>query len=258
MEVITSRNNSGVKDYVKLTTSKKYRDEQDVFTIESLKLVCEAANSDIVIKKVFVTQTCFDENYDALQKLFEKCNNTYIIEEHVKEKMANTNNSQGIFAICEKFTVSDKLPTSGKYILLCGLQDSGNVGTIIRTAAALSVDGVIVSDDNCDFYSQKVVRASMGAIFQIAMYNATDAASVIKELNPIFSTYCAVLSENSVSLDEVKFDANSIVVVGNEGNGLPEKVVDECKEKIIIPMSDKTESLNAAIATAILIWEMSK
>ncbi len=142
--------------------------------------------------------------------------------------------------------------------MLCSLQDSGNVGTIIRTAVGLSLNGVIITNDTCDMHSQKVIRASMGAIFKIPVYSISDEIKAITKLNEDFNTYCAVLSENSQDVRKVIFSENSVVAIGNEGNGLSEKVIEKCAQKINIPMNENVESLNAAMAAGILIWEMSK
>lgn len=267
MEIITSNTNSNIKEYVKLRDSKSFRNKNKLFVVESVKLLREAIDSGIFIKKAFVASPSNDKNYEALQSLFEKnkdnTKNTklYQITKDIEKKMTITGNSKGVFAVCQKLDKSyelDKINIQGKYAFLSHLQDTGNVGTIIRTALALGLDGIIVSNDTCDLYSLKVLRASMGSVFKINCYESQNPKEDLKRLSKKFRTYATVLDNNATDILSTQFQKNSIIVIGNEGNGLDIDEVNACSDKITISMKGDSDSLNASIASAIFMWEMMK
>lgn len=262
MEQITSRENRAVKEYKKLAGSKSKREAEGRFVIESVKLVAEAVNSGVEIEKVFVTQLSLEKNYEALQKLFEQKGPAfYQISREIEEKLTQTANAQGIFAVCKKLDKHwdiGKIKEDGKYIFLSRLQDTGNVGTIIRTAEAMGLDGVILSRDTCDVTGIKVLRASMGSAFRVNLFFCEDDAAALRRLGERFETYAAVLDPEAESLPQVRFPKNSILVIGNEGNGLSEQVADACRHKVMIPMKGNVESFNASMAAGIFMWEMMK
>lgn len=263
MERITSRENKLVKEYGKLLNSKSYRDKTGRFVVESRKLVEEAYQSGVKLEKVFVTQSGFEKSQAALQKLFEEEKGTFFYEitEDLEKKLTQTGNAQGIFAVCKKLDKPMNLNTiknGAKYIFLSELQDTGNVGTIIRTADALGLDGVILGKNTCDVFSLKVLRSSMGSVFHIDLYQSEDPVEDLRRLSQSFETYAAVLDEQAKSLEEISFEKGSIAVIGNEGNGLSKEVIDACSQKVFIPMKGRAESFNAGVAAGILIWEMAK
>lgn len=267
METITSNTNANIKEYVKLRDSKSFRNKNNLFVVESVKLLNEAIDSGIIIKKAFVTSLSKEKNYEILQSLFEKSKkNTekaklYEITQDIEKKLTITGNSQGVFAVCEKLDKNDVWDTiniQGKYVFLSHLQDTGNVGTIIRTALALGLNGIIVSKDTCDLYSLKVLRASMGSVFRINWYESENIVEDLRQLSKHFKTYAAVLDDTATDLLDVNFSKNSIIVIGNEGNGLDVEEVSACTNKITISMKGNAESLNAGIASSILMWEMMK
>lgn len=262
MEKITSKDNHSIKEYHKLANSKSYREKTGKFAIESVKLIIEAIQSHVTIEKVFVTQSSYEKNYTILQKFFVNLQtNSYLITDELEQKLTQTNNAQGFFAICKKLDKHldiGKIKKDGKYVFLSKLQDTGNVGTIIRTAEAMGLSGVIVSKDTCDVTSMKVLRASMGSVFRMKIYVSCEEVADIRQLSDYFSIYAAVLDKGAVRLTDVVFSPNSIVVIGNEGNGLSQQIIDICSEKITIQMAGNTESLNAGMAAGILMWEMMK
>lgn len=262
MEKITSKENKAIKEYGKLASSKTYRDKTGLFVIESVKLVKEAFLSGVKLQKVFVTQDCFEKKDDSvLQKLFMNTRQLFEITPALEQKLSQTGNAQGIFAICEKLDKQQNLDTmkkGGKYLYLSCLQDTGNVGTIIRTGEAMGIDGIIISRNTCDRYSLKVLRASMGSAFRVPIYHSENTLEDLYYLKDHFTTYAAVLDDEAVPVGSFAFSANSVVLIGNEGNGLEPEVADACNYKITIRMSGKAESLNASMAAGILLWEMNK
>lgn len=259
MEQILSKDNKNVKEYGKLISSKSYRDQNGTFAIESIKLILEAACSGVVFQKVFVTEQCVKKNPAVLQKLFDLDCPVYQISKAVEEKMTCTQNAGGLFAICKKLDKhrqADTIVPNGKYLYLAGLQDTGNVGTILRTAEAVGLDGVVISAGTCDIYSLKVLRASMGSAFRLPIFFGKDPASDLEQFGKRFVTYAAVVDESADSVLQTSFAPNSMVVIGNEGNGLEPRAIAACQKQITIRMKGNAESLNAGMAAGILMWEL--
>lgn len=258
---ITSRDNRLVKDFVKITTSKRYRDENNVFALEGIKLIKEAFENNVEIEMVFVTLNCYDKNFEALEKLFQKTKYN-IISSEVEKKMSTAKTPQGIFAICsrlDKVLLFDKIENEGKYIMLVDLQDAGNVGTIIRTAEAIGIDGIIATKSICDIYSPKVIRGSMGSSLRMPILFVENEIEFLTKLSAKgVKTYASVVDENSKKLSETQFPENCVLLIGNEGNGLPKEIISQCFDMVTISMRGKAESLNASMAACILMWEMLK
>lgn len=261
VERITSRENAHIKAYCKLASSKKYRDASGSFVLEGAKLAEEAYRNKVSIEKVFLTEQAY-EKYG--EKLFELLNSgvpVWLIGADIAKKMADTENPQGVFAVCQKpadTLLPEQIRPDGVYVALCGLQDPGNVGTIIRTAEALGVDGLLVSADCCDCYSPKVVRGTMGSVFRLPVMMVTKMEDTLRSLSVQgVESYAAVLDETANPLSEISF-SGGIAVIGNEGNGLDQSVIDCCDHKMTIQMRGNAESLNAAMAAGIILWEMTR
>ena len=163
-------------------------------------------------------------------------------------------------AISEKAPVKQLFFTEdayGKYVVLHGLQDPGNLGMIIRTADAVGMDGVILSE-SCELYSPKVIRSTMGSAFRMKIFESRDTDELFSclEKNGIKS-YAAVIDKDAEDLRTIRFDGGCAVFIGNEGNGLPAEISSRCTVRATIRMSGHINSLNAAMATGIFMWEMS-
>ena len=138
------------------------------------------------------------------------------------------------------------------------MRDPGNAGTVIRTAVSLGVK-VIFTEDCADIFSAKVIRASMGAVFADSIYIVPSASTLAQTAtNDGFSVYGAILDDKAKPMDKIEFPQKSLFIIGNEGSGLKQETISRCNEHAYIPMTGKTESLNAAIAASIIIWEISK
>jgi len=149
----------------------------------------------------------------------------------------------------------DTIDNQSVYIALERVQDPSNMGTILRTAEALGVDGIILSDDCCDIFSPKVVRGSMGAVFRIKYSVVDDFCSYIKSIGEGGIKTYGSAPVNAVDIRTVGFKGG-VMLIGNEGNGLSQEVLDCCTDRVSIPMNGRAESLNAACAASILMWEM--
>jgi TrmH family RNA methyltransferase len=158
-------------------------------------------------------------------------------------------------------TIDERLFITGRLFLLEGIRDPGNLGTILRTSNAMGTDIVVLSDDCADVYNSKTIRASMGAVFRQKTYRTTKLPSFIKELREKgILIYAAALDHDSVDVRTLDTNSNASLcfAVGNEGHGLSHEVISACNGKVMIPMSPECESLNAAIACSILLWEQAK
>ena len=261
---IFSKENKLVKHITKLSSDKKYRYKTREFLIEGLRLVREAYITNASISYAFVTREFYEKNNEFVDHLASACKECYIISSALSKQISETKSPQGIFAVCsmdDNSLYKDDLKENGKYLILCSLQDPGNLGTIIRTADAFSIDALILSDDCVDIYSPKVIRSAMGSSFRVKTIiskkeNMPDTIRALK--NKGLRVYAATLSDDSQSLAEIEFSSGCAVCIGNEGNGLEEDIISNCSSSVIIPMNDKTESLNAGVASAIFMWEMFK
>lgn len=258
MEKITAKDNDKIKRYVKLLSNKKTRDELGFFVIEGVKLLKEAISSGVFVEQVFVTEK-FLPRFEELEKSGLD-SQTFLISEAVENKIAASLSPQGIYAICKKLDKRpklDKIDNNGCFVALWDLQDPGNVGTIFRMADAMGVSGIILSENCCDVYNLKTLRSAMGSLFRIP-FLVTDLKEFLSENKGKITSYATVVDKDATPVTEVVLDNPSIAVIGNEGNGLSKEQVDCCDERITIPMSGSTESLNAAMAATVVIWEFTR
>lgn len=255
MERITSRENSLVKRYTGLVQSARTRRERGEFTAEGVRLVAEAARYGEPTA-VLCTEECMARYPDAVASIFSKTNRQVLITESVAQKLSDTRSSQGIFAIVRRPAdrlEPGRLRQGGRYAMLCGIQDPGNLGAVFRTAEALGFDGVLLDKACCDPLSPKAVRGSMGAVFRLPFGSAA-----LSDLASGLPTYAAVLSADAKRVTDCDFSGGGVMLIGNEGNGLPDEVIKAASCRITIPMAGRAQSLNAAAAAAILLWEMCK
>ena len=253
---ITSKDNAIIKEITNLQKSSKRRKESGLFVLEGLRLCADASLNGVVAKTVVLSDTAFDKYLDDMGDLFNNAESKYIIPDSLFTKISDTVNPQGILCVFQIPTFGMKdIVSNGKYIALENLQDPSNLGAISRTAEALGINGIFVCG-GCDPYSPKSLRASMGALLRIPVFETDNVFDLT--LNSGFSTYAAVVDRNSEKIGSFRFDDGCIVFIGNEANGLTEDTVNKCDRKITIPMDGKAESLNAGVAAAIIMWEMIK
>lgn len=256
--IITSKDNPTVKLYQKLSSSKKERLQYGLFVLEGLR-IAEDALRDGSVSHLILTETAYHKTGRTLLQADLRDTKVIVISNELGNRIASTDNTQGVFAICR--IPSGKKPAfreGGRYVVLFGLQDPGNVGMVIRTADALGIDGIILSG-SCDLYSPKVIRSTMGSVFRmsITVINDADALFALLEENGV-ETSAAVIDRDAVKVTDFAFTGKQAVFIGNEGNGLPEDIAQRCTRRITIPMSGSINSLNAAMAAGILMWELKK
>lgn len=255
---ISSRKNSKTAHFRRLAREKAYREEQGEFVIEGAKLCLEAVRSGLTITAAFITEAA-KEKYPEVFAAVSDIISPDIITDDISGYISDTKTPQGVFLTAktlDKIIETDKI-YSGSFILLDGLQDAGNIGTIIRTCDALGISGVILSKDCADIYSPKTVRGAMGSLFRLPLFRG-ELTGIIERLKAAgFKVYAAALDDTAQKLSKTVFSDKSAVIIGNEGNGVSAEVIRAAGEKLYIPIKN-AESLNAGVAAAIISWEITK
>ena len=251
---ITSRTNPRVTAAAKLR-SKKERDERGLFVFEGLKLFCEAKKRGVGLKEIYVTDTAAKAVGDLLP--VEGCE-VFSVTPSVYEKLTDDRTPDGIFCVAPFLSdLHGGSDIQKKAMILCDVQDAGNLGTCLRSALAFGIDTLILTGCCADVYNAKCVRASMGAVFSqrtVRFAHPLDAVAACKEKG--YRVYAAALRRDAVPLDDFSPGPDCVFAVGNEGHGLSSDFVEACDGCVIIPMKGDTESLNAAVASSLLMWEM--
>ncbi|WP_270527096.1 TrmH family RNA methyltransferase [Longibaculum muris] len=240
--MITSLQNETIKEIMKLK-QKKYRDEKDLFLVEGYHLVEEARKANCIQMLITTLE----------EKFVEK---TLYVSDKVMEKLAFTKSPQPIMAICYKNKNQELLKAGKRYLLLDGLQDPGNVGTIMRTALAFGYDQIIMSKDCVDLYNDKVIRSTQGALFQMntCIIDLKEAITFLKQQGVKVYGTCL---QNAQSIDQHQTYSQMAFVMGNEGQGVHQEILDLCDERLYIPIQS-IESLNVAIAAAITMYHFKE
>lgn len=248
MEVITSRANALMTHLRKLSSSAAYRRQQGEYLCDSPKLLGEALLWEAEIVTVVTTRV------DALPQLPAGVR-VVMVPEDVMASVSPMKTPQGVLFTCRLPDTALPEQLEGKrYMVLDGVQDPGNVGTIWRTADAFGCDGLILLPGCADPYSAKTVRASMGALFRLPVYTAEAAEmKAVLEASDI-PLYGAALREDTLDARQVDY-TRAALAIGSEGRGLTEEMLSLCDRTIRIPMTERCESLNAAIAATVLLWE---
>ena len=248
-EIITSRQNPLMTHLRKLASSRSYRKKSGEYLCDGTKLLAEALKWGAEVKTAV-----FSEGVD-IPPLPDGVRAVRVSEElmHAVSPMETPQGALFTVALPEV-----RLPEtlSGKhYLVLDGVQDPGNVGTILRTADAFDCDGIFLVNACADLYNPKTARATMGAIFRREAYSVTveELFSLLQKNDvPLYGT---ALRDDTVPLAEADL-ARAAVAIGSEGRGLSQQVLDECAKTLKIPMNPRCESLNAAIAATVVLWEM--
>ncbi len=259
-KLISSRDNPLIKEYIKLRDNKKYRNSEHKFVLEGARLSGDVVKSGVDLHSVFVTEQAM-EKYSETIALLSESSQIYMIPDKLAHDLEDTKSSQGIFCVAgalDKILDADKIKDGRRFAILDGLQDPGNVGTILRVADAVGLDGVLLCNC-CDVYNPKTIRGTMGSIFRVPFrddLSFPEAAELLKSCGVVL--YAAVVDKDAESIRETVFAGSSCAVIGNEGNGLSEEDVSLCDRSITIRMNGTIESLNAASAAGIILWEMTK
>lgn len=248
MEKITSRTNPRLAHIRRLASSAAYRRDCGEFLCDSPKLLHEALLWGAEILQVV---------YTAGTELPQLGKNVSLIEvpEDIMAFISPMKTPQGVLFTCRLLqTELPEVLDGAHYMVLDGVQDPGNVGTIWRTADAFGCDGLVLLAGCADPYSPKTVRASMGAVFRCKVWNCTAQQLTVTLRKSNLPLYGAALREDTQDARDVDY-TRAVLAIGSEGRGLTEEVLSMCDKTIRIPMSPRCESLNAAIAATVLLWE---
>ncbi len=258
--MITSKTNQQIKNVRKLIDSGKARKEQGLFVVEGIKMVSEIPSS--FLEQIFISES-FSKNIIS-KDFINKCKSLEIVSDEVFKSISDTVTPQGVLALVSILALRRAkdltYKTSSEHekqtiLILDGIQDPGNLGTMIRTAEAAGLRAVILSKTCADLYNPKTIRSTMGSVFRVPVYVA-DLLEKIDELKGEgFSIFGASL-DGAVNFDETKYSKKNAIVIGNEANGISKEVLEKADTKIKIPMEGKVESLNAAISAAVLMYHL--
>ena len=250
--MITSTGNAQVKNVMNLIKKSGERRNRGLFVIEGIRMFVEIPKERIV--KVYASESFAYDNREMLCEYdFE------MVSDAVFRQMSDTKTPQGILAIVKMLDYSmEDLTPSGRMpliVVLENIQDPGNLGTIIRTAEGAGATGILMSGDTVDIYNPKVIRSTMGSLFRMPfIYSSNIVADVRKLKEKNIKTFAAHLMGQNQYYDE-NMNQPMAVLIGNEGNGLTDALSSEADIRIRIPMEGRLESLNAAISTAIILYE---
>ena len=275
--MITSTSNAQIKELAKLQKKSRLRDEMGIFLVEGPRMVEEIPKERI--ERLYISESFERKNPAYIRELGVPAE---VLSDTVFSYISDTKNPQGILAVVKRleYTMEDVLGKSASkceeksgekeknpedhqirvphVIVLDNLQDPGNLGTIFRTAEAAGATGILLSSDSVDVYNPKVIRSTMGAVFRMPFFYVKDLPAVVKSLSSQgIRTYAAHLNGKN-AYDEEDYTEGCAFLIGNEGNGLRDEV-SECADCLIrIPMCGKAESLNAAVAAAVLMFEAGR
>lgn len=255
MQRITSKENEFIK-HIKKLKEKKYRDISNEYMIEGIKLVVEAINEKSPIKYIVLCDDC--EKTESIPKdvMYEIAKYECIyVTEKIFKYLSEVQSPQGILAVIEKKSQITEIDyTQDIIVALDDVQDPGNLGTILRTVDSIGLTQLLVSKGTADVYNPKVVRSTMGAIFRVKIIECEDLEKTLKEIKKHrFQIVVSSLQTENAIYD---IDYNKkVIIIGNEANGVEPHIQEIADEKIKIPMLGKTESLNASVATGIILYE---
>ena len=239
----TSIENKKIKDLKKLNI-KKYRDKTNLFLVEGKHLVLEAYKTGY-LKELLLEQ----------DELFPLSVTTNYLSNNVIHYISDVESPSTVFGVCEKRKEEE---ISGNHILILdGVQDPGNLGTIIRSAVAFHIDMIVLSPDTVDIYNSKVIRSSQGMIFHIPIV-VKDLYDVIPNLQKEHYKIYGTKVTHGKSLKTVEKNEKYAIIMGNEGQGVEEAILELCDEYLYIDMDDRCEILNVGVASSIILYELYK
>ena len=255
--MITSTANQQVKLLVQLNKKRKLRDERGVFLVEGPKMFREAPRERL--EKVYFSESFYEKHREALTRRIQSEKLDYeILDDHVFKTVSDTQTPQGVLWIVRQQESSlDAFLKAEKPLLLLleNLQDPGNLGTILRTAEGAGVTGVILSKGCVDLYNPKTIRSTMGSVYRVPTLYTEDLCQTVEVLKKHGICSYAAHLKGANFYDQESYQSGTAFLIGNEGNGLTEELTEKADTLIRIPMEGQLESLNAGVASAILMYE---
>ena len=255
MQIISSKDNEIVKQIKKLK-DKKYRDIENAYIVEGIKLVKEALQENANIKQIVLCDDCEKVENISKELMYEIAkHNCICVTNKIFKYISEVQAPQGILAVIEKNNANGEIDYNEDIIVaLDDIQDPGNLGTILRTVDSIGLKQILVSKGTADSYNPKVVRSTMGAIFRVKIIECENLEQTLKEIKKHKFKIVVSSLQTDNSVYDIKYN-KKVVVIGNEANGVEKSIQEISDEKIKIPMFGKTESLNASVATGIILYE---
>ena len=252
--MITSTSNQQMKNLMLLMKKAKARNEQELFVVEGRKMFQEVPEE--WLKQVYVSESFFAENDKMLAGY------TYeIVSDSVFKAVSDTQTPQGILCLVRKpqYRLEELLKGADTHLLILeSIQDPGNLGTMLRTGEGAGISGVVMNHTTVDLFNPKTIRSTMGSIYRMPFYYAEDILKAIRKIKDAGIKVYAAHLDGEKSYDEEDYAFSCAFLIGNEGNGLREETSKMADHYIIIPMSGEVESLNAAIAASVLMFEVKR
>lgn len=252
--MITSVTNSRIKNVIQLSAKAKARREQNAYIVEGIRMFREAPRSKI--REIYMTERLCQK--EALSECFSWDMPCELVSEEVFAKMSDTKTPQGILCVMEKpeYELDKELAKeNGLWVVLEDIQDPGNLGTVLRTGEGAGITGVITIGKTADIFNPKTIRSTMGSIYRVPLFNIEETAIIFEKFRTHgIVSYAAHLRAEKL-YDRLDYTKATAFLIGNEGNGLREETALQASEYLRIPMEGKVESLNAAMASGILMYE---
>ena len=254
--MITSTSNPQIKRLVQLQKKSKARSQEKVFVVEGLRMFVEVPKEQL--QKVYVSETFYNKKKQELQ--FQNFP-VEVLSDHVFEYVSDNKTPQGILCVVRQknYELDILLQVENPhFMVLDNLQDPGNLGTILRTSEGAGVDAVFLSKDCVDIYNPKTIRSTMGSIYRMPFVYVEDLLELLDLFREkgILSYAAHLQGENNY--DKENYRSGTAILIGNEGNGLRDEVAKKADIWVQIPMHGQVESLNAAIAASILMFEVAR
>jgi len=255
MQIITSKDNEIVKN-IKRLKDKKYRDQEGKFLVEGIKMVEEAITENVTIDKIVVCEDCVNDKSINQNLMYEIAKYDCIyVSEKVFLTLTDVSNPQGILAVInKKESEKDISYEEDIIVLLDGIQDPGNLGTILRTVDSIGLKQIVISQETADPFNPKVVRSTMGAIYRVNIIKSEDVLETLKDIKKHKFEVVATSPWADKTIYDVDY-TKKVIAIGNEANGISEEVLKQSNIKVKIPMLGNTESLNASVAAGIVLYE---
>ncbi len=257
LQLIKSSKNEKIKKLTQLLKSKKSQNLNDSFVLEGFRSVHDALTFKAEIESIFLTPSALKKFELINPELIKRCK-LNLIDNDISQKLSSVKNCQGIFAIVKKLNQLNlsEIDSTDNVLVLVELSDPGNMGTLIRSASAFGYNKIILVDC-CDIYNPKVVRSTMSSIFRTRYRQCSTDEAIAWLKNSNLKIYAAVADKHKPSSFEPNLDMGCVLMIGNEAHGIPAPILDLCSKKITIKMLNEIESLNAAVAGSILMFNIS-
>lgn len=258
--MITSTSNAKIKRIVQLRKKKKARDAEGVFLVEGIRMFREIPEK--LLQEIYISESCEEKEGKEIRRRASACGiRPELVSDGVFSHLSDTQTPQGILCVVgqRSYSLEEVADAPCPHMLVLDrLQDPGNVGTILRTAEGAGVTGILLDGECADIYNPKTIRSTMGSVFRMPFYYIQDLEEGIRYLKKRgICTYAAHL-EGKRAYDEEDYRKPCAFLIGNEGNGLRPEIADLADTYIRIPMAGEVESLNAAIASAVLMFEAGR